>query len=79
LKRQVESELVILPLMLIKAANFAKVYSKEVEKYLRRFKIAKREHSKWKNKIKQTINAVLKITMDFVNGRNAMKIPELKF
>ena len=51
------------------AADFARVYNKEVEKYLRRFKIARREHDKWINKMKQTTNAVLKITMDSVNGK----------
>ena len=75
LKRQVESKLsrirkrCYIALDAEKAADFAKVYSKEVGKYLRRFKIEKREHSRWKNKIKQTKNAVLKITMDSVNGK----------
>ena len=75
LKKQVESKLsrirkrCYIALDAENAADFAKVYSKEVEKYLRRFKIAGREHSKWKNKMKQTTNAVLKITMDSVNEK----------
>ena len=75
LKKQIESKLsrirkrCYIALDAENAADFAKVYSKEVEKYLRRFKIARREHTKWKNKMKQTTNAVLKITMDSVNEK----------